>query len=410
MWLKRIFGKKDDVNSSPAPQARSARTFSETRKLLDERLAADEAVALKSCESLRSALMRSMTDLKAVINALAAADVPEPTATASKVIKDGFAQRALAALSRIDIPEWDTIAGLQENLSLIERTLAAVSVGPREAMHVKFFFEEQMAAIAALLHTIFDIVKEIRRRLESSEKRRKEAEDAVHALEACEYAIVGKGKDIMQAEFDIKAAKEELSAIRFNDLAELLRLRNELSKLKHAADEVDQQVVSQLSPATKLLKRFAYSADKHTADFMRNIEDSPATTLYAGEERVKSIIASALAAVRSGQVSADEKEVRRTEYVLDHFDDLTALCERRHELETRISELRALSEQEEAKERENAAAEAHMQSLENAVAEGEMQVTMLKHEIEEARQRLGPLKRELSALATEILGEQVEIC
>jgi len=416
MWLQRIFGKKGntkgDTNGSQATPARNDTkrlALSEARTLLAERLNADEAVALRSCVSFRNALVRTLGDLKSAVSALAAADVPEPTATASKAIKDGFAQRAQAALARINVPEWASISVTQANLSELEHALAAVSVGPREAMHVKFFFEEQMAAIAALIHTSFETIVAVRNRLAPFTKKRKELDNTVSALDACEYAIAGKSSGIKQAELEIRSAKDGLTNIKFSDLAELQRMRSELTTLERSASDIDQQITSLLSPSIKLLKRFAYSADRHVAEFIRKIESDPAGAIYEDEERVKSVLASSLAAVRSGQISTDEKEVRRTEDVLSRFDELLALRGRRRELETKIDEMKSLIEREAPKERENSAAQTRSQYLENAIAANEMRVVELKREIGEMHERLGALKRKLSEFATAIIGESVEI-
>jgi predicted nucleic acid-binding Zn-ribbon protein len=412
MWLKRIFGKRDETTiptSNDIPRAARKVLITEAKAILSQRLASDEMLALHNCTALRDSLIHNINELKSAVSALAAADVPEPTATASKAIKDGFAERAMAALARISIPEWNSIAIVQSSLSELERALAAVSVGPREAMHVKFFFEEQMAVIAALIHTSFGTIEAVRNQLKPVAKKRREFNDAISALEACEHAIAGKSSSVKQNELEIRNAKDELAGIQFNDLTGLQRLRSELAQLRRASDSVDQQVASAISPAIRLLKRFGYAADKHTDDFMRKLESTTAETFYEDEERVKAVLVAALAAVKSGQISADAKELRRTEDVLNRFDVMFVLHEQKSELERKIGEIDIAIEREEPKERGNSAAQMRAQALENSITSGEMRIVELKREIEEAQQRLGELKRKLGESATAVMGERVEV-
>lgn len=405
MWLKRIFGKKEPESHSAAAPATKRLSLAEAKGLVYERISAKESDALKTASAHRESLVQAVDGLKAAVRELAVAKVPEPTATASRNIKDGFAQRALGVLSRVGVPRFNSVSGLQADIMNLRQTLAGVSVGPREAMHVGFFFEKQMSDIAARIRSVFEMISGIQACIEPATVARKAAEKAMAELNACMHTISDKKEKIAQAELEINGAKAALSSVQWHDLSELVRLRGELSKLGQALASADQAVVAGVSPALRLLKRFGHT-DEQAARFVQRLEVAPAAVFYDDCGRVKATLAGALAAVRSGAITADEKEVRRGEEVLKRFEELTALCERRVEIVRGSDELNAAIEREAAKERENTAAADMMKSLENTIAQTEMRVLNLRREISEAEQSLDRLKQKL---AEQLAPERVEI-
>ena len=407
MWFKKIFGKKDVIE---APVATSKRvTVLEAEALLRDRLAVDEKAALTAVTELRDGLVQSIDELRRVIVELSAADVSEPKATASRVIKDGFVQRAQTALARIDIPVWSKLNELQTNLIAVESALGSVAVGPREAMHMKFFFDNQMAGIASGLHGAFNTISLIRGRIAPAVDKRKQFGKLLNDIAECKNSISDKHERIEQAEREMADAKRSITAIEVHDLSELQRLRDEYSRMQHSLAELDQQTLSGLTPAVRLLKRYVHSTtDKHSEELIRKFEVDPANVFYENDERVKAALAAAIAAVRSGQISAEEKEIVRAEGVLSRFSDLQMLCGRHSELAAKQRELSSIIDRESAKERENAAASDRVGLVEGEVAQTEMHVLNFKREISDAESRLTELKKKLGEQLSS-LGESIEV-
>ena len=276
-------------------------------------------------------------------------------------------------------------------------------------MHVGFFFEQQMADIAARLKLVFGAIADGQRLTAPSADRRERLEKTLCDIDAFVRAIQHKRDKAAQAESDARDARAAMGRVQLHDLAELHRLRGELAQLEQTADALDSRIASMLSPALRLLKRFGHaSPEKRVVEFVRRFEAAPAAAFWDDEPFLKSVLGNAVAAARSGRLSADGKEVGRAEDALGRLDDLNVLRDRKSAILLQADKIRAAIEREVAKERENDAASARIKALEEAVAVAEARIAGLKHEISENECVLSRSKQELEALAAE-LGERIEI-
>jgi len=408
MWLKRIFGKKDEHTEQPVDKP-TVLSLREAKNSLSEKLSVDEKVALKACEESRDSLRRDIEGLKAVFAELQRADVVEPRAAASKTIKDGFVQRATGALSRAKVPDLANIDDAQAGLSELERVLGGVSVGPREVMHLQFFFDAQLSDVAARLRVVFETIARMRSRLSPVADKRTSVEKILHEVDASKRMIADKTQEIFQLESDCAESRNELSKIETLDVGELNRLRGEFSDARRIIAGIDQQVASILSPTARLLRRFGHGSDKRVGDFISRVESAPADAFYEDDARMKEILASSISAAKSGKINADPKELRRSEEAMARFSDLMLLKGKRSEVLRRISEIEFAIGNECVKERENARASERAKVLGEKIVQDEVRIVNLKREISEAERRLGILKPEIGVKASAMLGKRVEI-
>jgi hypothetical protein len=192
--LEKLFKKK---GAAPPSEERISLEEAVLRYQAKLRKAEEEKEA--DYARLRPEMERALSGVREAFKGLRNAVVPEPRATSSQQIKDSYADRMLEIIEGTYLGD-----DLESSAAALEGFLEHVKVGPREAAHMKFFFEMELAEIAVRLRAVALLFAELQK-------------------------LAGHGKDNAISSFtDIDTKAEEIRERRQAKLEELDEISNKL--------------------------------------------------------------------------------------------------------------------------------------------------------------------------------------
>jgi hypothetical protein len=170
-------------------------------------------------------------------------------------------------------------------------------------MHIKFFFEQQLAVIADHIRASFGILASLDAILAPAAEMRKNTKKSIRDMDDAVQSIIDKHARIAQAEREIADAKNSIADIKVHDLGKLQALRDERAAICNEIAGIDNRVSSVISSSMRLLRRFGHeSSDKRIAETIHSMETNPSDAFYSDPEFIRTVISNASASAKSEPV------------------------------------------------------------------------------------------------------------
>lgn len=365
----------------------------------------------KKCNPRRSEVVALLSEIRAQLVELRNEKPEEERAVASSAVKDRFVERTLSLVTEFNAKEFSSLDDIERLVSEIEHRLEEVRLSPREAMHVRFFFEESSARLASNMNGLARSVSAIRQIAEPLIQVRSSIDGLFRSYTEAREGIKSAEARIAELEKERAIALSRKITPKPFDPTGLNKFRSELKALEAKRDLVWQALDSYFSGADRILKKWAYvESDKATVELINRYLASPHAAASADSGfRIRDILVKALA--KSEELKVEERDIIKTEALLSAIADgeIARLCQEEEQLSKQIEYVRQMLKSEEFLESQ------YRTDIESAKA---VEKTLAEHlELEEKlRQKIATLDKESSRIKLQLeealgkfLGQKIRI-
>jgi len=246
-------------------QEKQELTIDDAIKIISDQRNAKTSSVMDESYNNTLKIYSEIQSLQSLISNFQKAQVYDEKAKASNAVKDRFCQSSEKQLSAIEKPEKD-LENIRRFLDEVTKIEKLGGMTPRQMMHVGFFFKEELSRISRKTIVIGDLVKNVKKDLDSLDEYEKFF-STIEKIKSLEEELPEKDKEKKSMENAIENLKSELMDIekKLNEV-DVIQL-NEAEKVLMAAEadkgQVEQDLISYLS-LDKMLKKLRH--DKKIKD------------------------------------------------------------------------------------------------------------------------------------------------
>jgi exonuclease VII small subunit len=236
-------------------------------------------------------------------------------------------------------------------------------------VHVRFFFEEGSARIAALINDMMRTTSALKQAIAPLSGSRAAIENAFKAYGDCKQRIAGAKQKIESIERERATALSRKITPKPFDASGMNRLRAELKSLESRRDLIWQAVDSYFSGADKVLKKWLHAESEagNKALILKYLESPHRAVTEDPKFRVREILAKALS--KSEELQVDRRDILKTESLLSLLDEIGRLRTEDEQLTKQIDYVKQTVKSEEFLESQHRADVERARSVEKALAE-----------------------------------------
>jgi|GEM_PF-5079400 len=400
MGLLGLFGTK---------QLESNVSVARAEQMFSERLLEEEKKLCKKCNSQRSAIIARLNEVRAAFAELGEKSPDEKRAEASKAVKDRFVEKAMTIISEFNAREFSSLSDIERFVAEIEKRIDEIRISPREAMHVRFFFEESSAKIAGQLNELVRAVGSLKKAISPLSQARIAVSGALGDYHGLKRTIAQTRQHISSIEKDRATALSRKISPKPFDPSGLNKLRAELKALESKRDLVWQALDSYFSGADKVLRKWAHvESEKDNLALIEKYLSSPHRAVFEDRSfRIKSILTKALS--KSEEIKLEEKDVLKTENLLSMADEISRLRLEDEQMSKQIEFVRQMLKGEEILESQHKGDVDRARAIEKALSDQMTLEGNLRGEIERLDEESVKAKLRLEAELSKFLGQKVTI-
>ncbi|MBI2970843.1 MAG: hypothetical protein HYY37_00315 [Candidatus Aenigmarchaeota archaeon] len=242
----------------------------------------------------------------------------------SEAIKNQFCEKFIARTQKLEMPEKDNhdIRSFADSAGMLA---ADTGITPKQAMHLKFFFESEMKGISEKIRRIDALLAEMKGVLNSEIFLAKESigRSLDKIMSSTQYAEISR-KKLKNLESDItgleKLKMKNQETLRRFDGSELqLHLAN-INALEEEKSRHQQRIISEIGSVSRLLKKYMHQ--KNLQDKLLNTYISdPAGAIHEDKHlQIKQHLSSAVQI--ADELGVERRHVERAQALLKNFDSL----------------------------------------------------------------------------------------
>jgi len=407
--IKSMFRKK------PEEKRVEELTLEEAEKFYKERLAGMEKEALEKCRTAQATITNRFSTLKSLFTALAEANIQEERAASSKVVKDRFAARALEIVDTTPGNELNSIADMRKFYYDVTDILSALgNITPKQAIHIQFFFGEQMSKIAAETENICKDARSVNEILEPLLRKEDALDSAFYEIASLQNGIRSDQERINQVLDDIIELKKRKEGMNIEDLSELESLREKLKDLIKKRREFKHRIETDFSSVARLLKKYRYHeqySSKRDVKLLDEYIEQPHEAFLADDDmKIKKFLDEAVLLATSGDIDIDVKTIQRVETIFDNFDDLKKMKEEDAEITQEMEAIQRVIEKEWLpKVNHNDMVERRIREMDGRIGKNEAEHLNLLKEKTEKEQKIADAKLRIAEMLKDFSGVEVKI-
>lgn len=370
---------------------------------------------------LKASIPTTMKNIRTAFEKLAAAKVPEERAKGSEQAKDAFVNKAMKLMDNMKEDDYLNMEKVSSFLSSI------INMTPRQALHMDFFFKDELMDIGAALKKLKTTLDEIDKLQNAGilkqrdllEKLLKDYEDAKERIEVDTEKIKELEKSREEWHSEVKDKTETLNHI---DIDGLTHAKRELEDLEEDKESLNQTIDSAFGPAERFLKKYHYSLESGVdTEVAMNDEEKRILKVYTGslphvafeqDENlvIKQILEKSLTHLRNDPDAFDAKKAEKVDSLISELGSLAKDRSAIEELNILIDDKKKEIENVwSPKLKEKKSVEKEIDDLTANIVSIEREVVDLRQDMELKNKKLPSIKDEISQLLSAATGKQVEV-
>jgi chromosome segregation ATPase len=359
------------------------------------------------CEEQKK-IAGNIKELETMLKELGETSAEEERAKGSLSVKDTFVERALQAISDISNNN-RTFEEIKMFLEDVDSTVKQINgITPKQAMHLKFFFGEQMGKITAMTKAIEEASKNLEERFKIGfmEKRAKvqemfkEIDDLIEKRNQKEVEIE---KIPDELKYIKKLKKNELQKKDKIDANEMVSAQEHLDAMIKEKTEVKKELAARLSTIDRMLRKYAHkdiSARDYATDSMKQL-------LEDEERKIVDILRKA---IDSYELGFEEKEKQAARIFIRNYSDTARKVSQLKELTDKIKKKRHyMNSVYKPRQAELDRIGSTVSDYEKRLEEKETEKAHLQMEVQMLEKKLKQKKRELGRLLGSVLDKEIVV-
>ncbi|MFH1420979.1 MAG: hypothetical protein ABIG30_03360 [Candidatus Aenigmatarchaeota archaeon] len=376
-------------------------------EFLNEKTRDKELEILQEKQAKLDELPKQLELLRKSFETLGGANVPEERAKGSELAKDSFVNKAMKLIDNIDDKkDIDNVKSLLNSINTIT---------PRQALHMEFFFREQLKDIGGHVKGIHALINHIES-LESTGlvKERKDIENIGHQLRSVKNDIENNDKKIQTLMTNknewITEKKQKLDLLSDISVNGIDSVKQELSELRKERDSMHQHIDSMLGPAERVLKKYIYQLNENNEPVSELLElytKAPPHVTFMQDEtnELETFLKNS---INVGDM--DQKQLDRIKDIISRMDELAAT---RKKISKTVAAVHAKEKELQdvwmPKQKEREKIKREIDDMDENISSIERQLVDVQQDTKLKEAKIPQLKDELSQLITKATGTDVEV-
>ncbi len=289
-----------------------------------------------------SANMKNLGELSDFVRKFREKNIENEYARGSKMVKDTFCDRMLGLVQTIREPH-SSVEGYRDFSARISKFISDfISTTPRQAMHLDFFYKDDLRTVAKMMKKIEDENNALISLMKDSIDKVKDMESLFVDIKSCRLEIE-KNNSLGTVELE-EAIRENVEEIGSIDLSELVRKEDEIESLVRRKKEIAGIIDSELSQLSRLIKKYHYISGKKE-EIIEMYISRPYEAFRQDEEmKIKEIISDCIFLYEQGKIDIESKRIDKAMEVLQSLGELLQLLEEVKSIEARVQEASAYIE------------------------------------------------------------------
>ncbi len=387
-----------------------------------------EHQARNQIETIKSAFPDKINQLKTSFEKLGDAKVVEERAKGSQLAKDSFVNKSLKIMENLKQEDYSNIKKLSEFMDTI------IKLSPRQAIHMDFFFKQEMLELGKSMKSIKTALDDIKN-LKSTGvlKQRHDIEKLLKDIRELEGSIISKKKKISDLERDkndwqkeIKSKNEKLSLLEMEGMTDA---KKDLENMKKERDNIHQKIDSAFGPAEKFLKKYLHTIETNPEScsttnpescnitdeqiaILKNYTELSSHTVFNNDVDllIKDLLKQSLEYARNDPDIFDAKRAEKVEILINDINSLAKDRKHLEHLETKIRENQnEIQDIWIPKQKHRHSISKEIDDLAVNIDAIDREILDLQKDIEIKQKKVPILKEEISQLLTEATGMQIEV-
>jgi len=380
------------------------------RERISDLMKEDNEQQISGALQLRLQIEEKLVSLLQLFIELRNAEIPEPRARASKEIKDKFSDKSIRIIKAYQIPEIRNTEEIGIFCDSLKNLINKITLTPKEAMHIKFFFTEQTNAIGKEINELSNAVRDIENSIGNT--RASEANNIMDKIDNLinDRSLLNIKNKELQTELSLLA--DQRQSLKMNDLSAILELKAQIKELESGKKKSEEYIAVAIGSISKVIKKWAH--DKPASNGLQVIAksyvDDPVSTFISDENlKINDILVACLIEIKNGKIKIEKRQEERIEKILKELPELVKKREHVLNMKYEISVLEGKLSSGLALEEENKAMEKEKSILDKKISRIEELIDINMKEIKKIDDRISGNIKELEKEMSRILNKNIMI-
>lgn len=399
--LKKIFKKEKQERK------KTEVTFTKLKGYFTKNIEERKVSIIKDANSLKLQASSLVKEAISTVNEMKNRPIEEQRAKNSEAVKNRFCEKCSLLLNAIIENEPGTIenfSDMEKYFNYMKKSLAKIDLSPKEVMHIKFFFPEDLSKLGKKINEISSTMEKVHEILNSSFMVQKTS------LEALFSKIEGYEKNIESWKAQLETLSNQFidlenkkKSIIFIDLTAFSSVRSDIKNIETRVSYLKQQISSEFGAFSKILKRIYH---KEKDDFIENYIDNPYKAFMEDKQNnVRSLLLKTIIMIKDGKIEVDRKIVVKLEDLIEKLDELSQYRNEIYELEVKLNSLRDLEQALSEKEQLNKKYEKDIESINKSIENSKFLQQSIENNIEKTQQNIEKDKLKSAELTSSLFNE-----
>ena len=386
----------------------------------EQELGDKEKQALQEIEDLKKAIPNCISTFRTSLKELEQAKVEEERARGSQIAKDSYVKKSLKLLENIKPEDYmDT-----EKVNSLINSL--MNLTPRQALHMDFFFKDEMMKISKDIKKIKTILDNITNLKTSGVlKHKKTLKKLVIDNKNIETSLVSYDKKIQELEKGkqewVAEIKDKTDKLTLLEMSGFEQTKTKATEMKKEKERIQQKIDNSFGPAERFLKKFLYSVETTTDGcaitddqraILRMYTETSSHIAFSQDENleIKPLIQQSLDYARNDPDIFDAKRAEKVEILINDIGELAKDRKHLEQLEKDIQ--RKENEIQDIwipKQKHKKSLSKEIDDLAINIDSMEREIIDIKQDIEIKKKKVPLIKEEISNLLTASTGIDVEV-
>ncbi len=403
--LKKIFSKEEDKKEE------IRMNFDRLKEYYQENVRAKESVLISDVNKIKEDSESMIRELLEDLENLKGKNIEERRAKSSEDIKNKFcikSQNLLSSLlsgsKEMDIKQLKDVETFHD---FMRKGIGKIDVSPKEVMHIKFFFSDDVSKIVRKINVINSKLSHIKNKLESDLMMQRSYVEKNMEDIARNHERIEKGKRLLEELSDeIKILEKKKNSIGFEDTSGVEEIKKKISRIDTRLSYIRQEINSNFSGVSRILKRAYHGKEDN---LIEGYIKSPYDAFMRDDGRIRSVLLKTLVMVKDDKIDVEKKSLAKIETLIERMDEMS---EYKKEIESLENELRLIRESERIvsnREEKNKIARKEIVDIEKRMASCKLSENNSRMEIEKASEDIVKNKQEIARSVSIILDQDIRL-
>ncbi|GEM_PF-3757245 len=400
--LRNIFKKKE------VEKKQTEITFTKLKGYFHKNIDEKKTSVINDTNSIKTQTSSMIKEAISTVIEMKTREIEEKRAKNSEAVKNRFCEKSSLLLSSIlenEPGEIKDFEDMEKYFNYMKKSLAKIDLSPKEVMHIKFFFPEDLSKLGKKINEISGNLEKVHTILNSSFMvQKKSLEEMFIQIDNAEKSLESSRKQLENLSNELINLENNRRGINFLDLSEFSSIRPDIRRIETRISYLKQQISSEFGAFSKILKRIYH---KEKDSFIENYIENPFEAFMEdSQNNIRSLLLKTIIMIKDGKIEVDRKITGKLEDLTERLDELGQYRQEIYDLETKSKSLKENESILSEKEHLNKKYERDIENINRSVENSKRLQLTIENDIEKTQQNTEKNKLKAVELASSLFDEE----